>query len=120
MNEFEFAKLYNYLCKAYRVEPDKTTMSIYYSKLNGIEEGVLKTVASNVVTTDNFFPSIARLLELCGKAQKPVLGLNAGEEWNKVCRLIRRCGAYQSSAAYSEMSPEIVPVVKAIGWRDLC
>lgn len=120
MNQVEFAKLFAYLCKAYRVSVDDDTLNIYYAKLHTIDRGVLKTVVSNVVLTDKFFPSIARLVELCGLQLEPVLTLDAAEQWAHVLKLVRQYGSSRREKAYELLDPATVTVVRSIGWQDIC
>ena len=77
-------ELYTMLCGNYGKERDKETYEMYKRMLAGYDEKLIRQAIENIITTDKFMPSTARIIEEIKKL--PRIELTEEDKltrWNK-------------------------------------
>ena len=118
MNKEEYAFVMNYLYTAYRQEPSKQEIKVYYNELGGCTQERVFGAARMWVRKSPFFPKIADLIKLIKDEEitfsdvlrdiNYVISVPTGRSWNKKdihpisYQVLKELGGKQRIASMSE------------------
>jgi hypothetical protein len=96
----------------------KETLKVYVQALSDIEPGVLAAAVNQCLAESEFFPTVAKIRQMCLALTSDVTRQPSGlEAWGEVLRQIGSVGYYAKPSFSSAL---VAKAVESIGWQSLC
>jgi hypothetical protein len=95
------------------------TAELWSEVLSDIDYQVAKSALIKVLSTSEFFPTVAKIREAVAMITQPN-SLDAMEAWGLIGQAVRRYGFNRKAEAMAMLPAEVVEMVERFSWREIC
>ena len=121
MTKEDFAKSFSHLCLVYGKDKNSSEAGVWYGYFKDYPSEILEEAIKEVVSINQYFPSIAELKRTISEIANPDLKLNAHTEWQEVLEAIHKYGYYGAERARKKLKPFTADIAfNSIGWNRMC
>ena len=96
------------------------TIAFYVMALDDLSFVEIRAALSKLTKTAKFFPTVAEIYEAAESVKQTAQGdgqKDAGQAWEEVMQLVRRCHVYKP---WTFSTPEVEQAVREFGKQELC
>ena len=119
MDREEFTATLKYLGIAFNKELTKEQVEVWYNILGEYDINSLKKAVKIIVKKNNYFPSIAEVLEEIKKLTIEDYDVDVKNEWGLVLEAIRKTGYYKQDEFEDMLKPKTLKVCQRMGIEHL-
>lgn len=119
MTKEDFLEGITLLGIAYDKEFTKEQIEVWYSMLGGYSKEQFRTAIKELIKTEDYLPSIAKITNQIAKEQIKDIP-EAEDQWNEVLKVIHKYGTYRQQEALEHLKPYTAYIVNHIGYQIIC